>query len=65
MCNMQAELYHQLVRVTMKKQDEVKKIIQDTLASEAEKIITNAGNLDLTGLFYLHFVGSLMYCCFC
>jgi hypothetical protein len=36
----------------MKKQDEVKKIIQDALASESEKIITNAGNLDLTGLFY-------------
>lgn len=61
---MQTELYHQLVRVTIRKQDEIKQIIQDAVASEAEKIITNAGNLDLTGLFHHRFGNGVILCCF-
>ena len=47
----QAELYKALIRVAMRKQDEVRKIIMDTVASESENIIQRAGSLTLTGLW--------------
>ena len=48
----QAELYQALIRVAMKKQDEVKKIILDTVSSESENILQSVVNLTLTGLSF-------------
>lgn len=49
--NVQAELYKALIRVAMRKQDEVRNIIMDTVASESENIVQKAGSLTLPGLW--------------
>jgi len=49
----QGELYRSLMRVALKKQDEIKLIIQETIVSEEESVLQCAANFQFTGLSVL------------
>ena len=58
---MQAELFHALVCVAVKKQDDIKDIIITTRDSESASIIENAASLKLNGaciMFFIRVMGN-------
>ena len=56
MCLYKGELYKSLMRVALKKQDEIKLIIQETIVSEEESVLQCASGFQFTGVDLTHVV---------